>query len=234
VPSSSGSFATFTGHCQTNLSGPAKGAGLKSVAPEDGGNGSQRRRGTIDEEGKTLNLAELCRSAHRAVLELALSCPDITVLVKTKGRARDRSALSELFGVCDEAELPGNMRVVHGGSPMSLIEQAAVVGDLHSTLLLEALAAGRPVVVPWFAEVLDPVIGRYVFDLGPAVTRASSPDAFIGRLEELALARTPVPKTLPPESLKVLRERLGNDDGRAGGRAADAIRRVIETSHEPS
>jgi len=226
IPTPTVLFASFP----TDVSMPV----LTPGAPEEGGNGSQQRLGTIDEEGKTFDLAELCQSAHRAVLELAVRCPDIKVLVKTKGRARDRKALAELFGIRDEAELPGNMRVVHGGSPMSLIVQAAVVGGLHSTLLLEALAAGRPVVVPWFAEVLDPVIGRYVFDLGPAVTRASSPKEFTERLKELALARTPVPDVLPPATVKVLREWLGNEDGRAGERAADAIRRVIETSHQPS
>jgi hypothetical protein len=200
---------------------------LKEMPTERG-----HRRGrhivAIEEEAQHFDLAELCYSAHRAVLELAATCPDITVLVKTKGRARDRAALPKLFCVGDERDLPRNMRVVHGGSPLSLIVEAAVVGGLHSTLLLEALAAGRPVVVPWYGEVLDPVISRYVFDLGPAVIRTSSGKQFTERLKELAMARTSVPKALPSETLQVLREWLGNDDGRAGERAAAAILSVIK------
>jgi hypothetical protein len=194
-------------------------------------NGRERLIESIEE--MRLNLDGLCHSAHRAVFDLAVTCPDITVLVKTKGRARDRQALAELFGVCDERELPDNMRVVHGGSPLPLLIQAAVVGGFHSTLLLEALAAGRPVVVPWFGEVLHPAVGQYVFDLGPAVVRAGSPEDFTERLKEFALARTAVPETLPPATLSVLRDWLGNEDGRAGERAAAAILRVIEANHSP-
>jgi hypothetical protein len=46
--------------------------------------------------------------------------------------------------------------------------------------------------------------------------------------KKLAMARTPVPESLPPATLRLLREWLANDDGRAGERAAAAILRVIE------
>jgi hypothetical protein len=190
--------------------------------------GRQQRITAVDAEAKHFDLAELCRGAHRAVYKLAVARPDINVVVKTKGRARDHENLAALFGIFDEGDVPPNMQIVHGGSPLSLIERAATVGGFHSTILLEALAAGRPVVVPWFAEVLDPVIRRYVFDLGDAVVRASSPAEFAACLEEFALERTPVPARLPPKTLKILREWLGNEDGEAGARAARAILRTIE------
>jgi hypothetical protein len=200
---------------------------LKDYQTNSSGPGERRRIVAIEGHHQHVDLEKLCHGAHRAVLGLAASCPDITVFVKTKGRIRDREAILELLGLRDERELPRNMRLIHGGSPLPLLTQSAVVGGFHSTLLLEALAAGRPVVVPWFAEVLDPVIGRYVFDLGPAVTRASTSEEFATRLKELALARSAVPEVLPPQTSKVLREWLGNDDGRAGHRAATAILREI-------
>ena len=183
----------------------------------------------LDERPAGSNLDSLCRSAHRAMVDLARAAPDITVLVKSKGRDRDRAILNELLGVADESELPRNLRVFMAGSPLPLLFQASVVCGLHSTLLLEALAAGRPVVVPWFDEVLDPAISRYVFDLGEAVTRVGSPEALIDKVRELALARTPVPAELPPETRHVLREWVGNEDGQAGERTAAAILRVLET-----
>ena len=148
--------------------------------------------------------------------------------MKTKGRARDRSILMSYLGIRDETELPSNLRVVHGDLPLPLLFEAAVVTGLHSTLLMEGLAAGRPVVVPWYGEVLDPNIARYVFDLGPAVIRATSPGALTDTLKRLARARTAVPAELSFETVKILREWLGNEDGRAGERAAAAIRRVID------
>jgi hypothetical protein len=199
------------------------------VLRPSGRRGEEKRQYVlVDERPEGLNLAKLCRSAHRSMVELAKNCPDITVLIKSKGRERDRDILNELLGVRHMGEVPRNLRVIMGGSPLPLLFQASVVCGLHSTLLLEALAAGRPVVVPWFDEVLDPAISRFVFDLGSAVTRAASPDEFKGKVRELALARRSVPETLPPETRRVLREWVGNEDGRAGERAAAAIRRVLE------
>ena len=119
------------------------------------------------------------------------------MIVKTKGRARDRETVKNALGTRDERDLPRNMQVVHGGSPLPLIAKAAVVGGFHSTVLMEALAAGRPVVVPWFEEALDSIVQRYVFDLGNAVIRATSPGEFADRLKQLALERTPVPQVSP-------------------------------------
>ena len=197
------------------------------VVKRGGKNESEQREIAIAKEAGHCNLAELCRDAHRAVLMLAESCPDIAVIVKTKGRARDRERVAKLFSLDDKIDLPPNLQLVHGGSPLSLVGKAAAVGGLHSTLLLEALAAGRPVVVPWFAEVLDPIIQRYVFDLGEVVIRTSSPEEFADRLKELALRRVPVPQALSHPVRKLLREWLGNDDGKAGMRCARAISRAM-------
>ncbi len=199
------------------------------LRPNAGSTKGNRQYVLVDERPQGSNLGGLCRSTHRAMVELARANPDITVLVKSKGRDRDREILNDLLGVTREDELPRNLHVIMGGSPLPLLFQASVVCGLHSTLLVEALAAGRPVVVPWFDEVLDPAISRYVFDLGGAVSRAGSHDELKEKVRELALARTPVPAKLPPETLHVLREWVGNDDGQAGQRAAAAILRVLES-----
>jgi hypothetical protein len=186
----------------------------------------------LDERPDGRNLNALCRSAHRTMVELARTCPDITIMVKSKGRGRDRKILNELLGVEHESGLPQNMEVILGGSPLPLLFRASVVCGLHSTMLVEALAAGRPVVVPWYAEVLDPEISRFIFDLGALVVRASSPSAFLDTVRTLALARTPVPKALSLETLTLLREWVGNDDGRAGERTAAAMLRILETRQQ--
>jgi hypothetical protein len=194
-----------------------------------GSQGGERWTVLLDERNNESGLENLCRSAHRAVLDLASACPDIAVVVKTKGRARDRALLDRL-GFGEEANLPSNLRIVHGGSPLSFLFEASVVCGLHSTLLIEGLAAGRPVVVPWFGEVLDPEISRYIVDLRPAAAEAASAEEFTEKLTMLARARMPVPDTLPSATIKILHEWLGNEDGRAGDRAAAAISRVIETN----
>jgi hypothetical protein len=188
----------------------------------------------LDERPDGRNLETLCRSAHRTMVELARTCPEITVLIKSKGRERDRKILNELLGITHERELPRNVRVILGGSPLPLLFQASVVCGLHSTLLVEALAAGRPVVVPWYAEAAQPEISRFVFDLGNLAVRTRSPVALLDKVRELALASTPVPETLSTEVSALLREWVGNDDGQAGARTAAAMVRVLESNATPT
>lgn len=183
-----------------------------------------------DGQVRTKNLATLCKSAHLAIMRLAVENPGIRVLIKTKGRTRDKVSLPGLLGLKHESELPVNVRVVHGGPPLPLIAEASVVCGLQSTLLLEALAAGRPVIVPWYAEALDPQVRRYLFDLGSAVTTASTAEEFVSLLRIRALAPARVSAELPLGAAKFLREWLGNDDGKAGKRAASAILRTIDHS----
>ena len=206
---------------------------LRKGTLRDGPQGLQRYMEVMTEGDERLLVTELCRATHRALVELAASCPDIEVVVKTKGRARDRDDVPGWLGVNSEQDLPTNMRIVHGGSPLPLIFEAAVVCGFHSTLLLEALAAGRPVIVPWFAETLNPEVRRHVLDLGPAAPRASSPAELIERLKGLALERTPVPLKLPAETSKILRDWVGNEDGRASERAGAAILRIIDANNLP-
>jgi hypothetical protein len=219
VPDSTVLFASFL----PEVGMPVLGKGTiaaTGLATANAGNG----------RSQTLNLATLCTSAHRAIMRLAVENPGIKILIKTKGRDRDHIALPRLMGVTHEREFPANVSVVHGGSPLPLIAQASVVCGLHSTLLLEALAAGRPVIIPWYAEALDEEIRRYLFDLGDAVSTASSADDFVQQLRRAALAKAPIPATLPLQTASFLREWLGNEDGKAAKRAAAAILRTIESS----
>jgi hypothetical protein len=208
-------FASFLPH-----------VGLPILPRKAHGDRKERYFEVLEEGADNLSVAELCLQTHRAIVGLAQANPEIRIWVKTKGHLRDMEVLHRLLGVTKPAELPPNMTIVHGGSPMDLLQRAAVVCGLHTTVLLEALAVGRPVVVPWFAEALDPSVSRYLFDLSPTVERASSPQDLFERLRSLALQRTPVPASLSTESRTVLRNWLGNDDGSAGERAAASIRQA--------
>lgn len=173
-------------------------------------------------------LTELCRSVHQAVVDLAASCPDIPVILKTKGRSADRSQVLAQLGVAHERDLPSNLRIVHGGSPVPLLCNAAVTCAFNTTIILEALAAGCTVVIPWYAEVLDESVAKYVFDVGPAVERVHSQRDLVARLKDLARERRAVPATLDAPTGELLYNWLGNDDGQAGARAARVIRRELD------
>jgi capsular polysaccharide biosynthesis protein len=170
-----------------------------------------------------ISLLRLSQGTCHALLRLARDNPDIEVVVKSKGRARDLKETAALFGLARQAEFPPNMRVVHGGDILQLIAQASVVCGFNSTAMLEAVAAGKPVVTPWFAEAQSPEVWPYLIDLRGIAVAASSPDSLAGTLASLAREPKPVPGELNAESSKTLALWTGNDDGGAAARTCEAI-----------
>jgi hypothetical protein len=113
--------------------------------------------------------------------------------------------------------------VVHGGDVLELIAEASVVCGFNSTALLEAVAAGKPVVTPWFAEAQSPEVQPYLVDLRSIGVAALSPESLCDELVKLARHPVPVAAELSPESRELLAVWTGNDDGHAAARTRDAI-----------
>jgi hypothetical protein len=193
--------------------------------------GSNRKARYVEETEDVptgLHVTELCTSVHRTMLRLAEDYPEISVVIKTKGRDRDRQGLMELLGISHPGELPANMMVVHEGSPFDLICKAAVVCGFNSTALLESLAAGKPVVVPSYAESNDPALIPFILDLGNAVTKATSSEMLMEILKRFAQAGEPLRFDLTNPVRETLRYWLGNDDGSAGKRAAAVFNSAMQ------
>ncbi len=170
-----------------------------------------------------ISLSGLADGTCAALLRLARDNPDISVVVKSKGRPRDIAEIAALFGVKSESELPHNMTMVHGGDILLLIAEASVVCGFNSTTLLEAVAAGKPVVMPWFAEVEAPEVWPYLIDLRSIAVTALSAAALREELVKLAREPKTVPAELDAESRQTLALWTGNDDGSAAARTREAI-----------
>jgi hypothetical protein len=168
----------------------------------------------------------LVEETQRAIHRLAAEHPDIRVIIKLKGVAADRE-MTSLQASAGLDRVPENIEIVHGGSPQEWLADCDVVCGFNSTALLEALAAGRPVVVPRFAEAAEPEMQPFVVDLGDAVDYADDPLALGHRLAELARSRVPPLAELPDASREVLETWLFNADGRAGERVRSAVRAEI-------
>jgi hypothetical protein len=122
--------------------------------------------------------------------------------------------------------LPSNLEIVSGGDPFHLIAASRVVVGFNTTGLLEAIAAGKPVIVPRFIEAGEPERQDLIIDLGEAVSYASSAN----HLVELILVeakRRKLAAELPEPAAKVLRYWVGNDDGQAGRRTLQAIEQAL-------
>lgn len=183
-----------------------------------------------DRDDGDMSLAQLSEGTCRALLQAARDNPDIEVVVKSKGRARDRKDTAALFGLAGEAEFPPNMRVVHGGDILQLIAQASVVCGFNSTALLEAAAAGKPVVMPWFAEAEAPEVWPYLIDLRGIGVAAQSPEDLAATLARLARNPQPVPGELDSATKQMLALWTGNEDGAAAARTREAI--LKELAHD--
>jgi hypothetical protein len=180
-----------------------------------------------------ISLASLTDQTCKTLLRIAQEHPDIEIVVKSKGRRRDYSETAPLFGFELEAQLPPNMRVVHGGDVMNLIAEASVVCGFNSTALLEAVAAGKPVVMPWFAEAELEEALPYLIDLREVSAPARSPEQLHAELVRLARRPPPIAESLSEDAARTLAGWTGNDDGGAARRTRDAILQVLARGSSP-
>lgn len=201
--------------------------GLPSIARR-AGSGIEGSYEKIDPKTDSLNWGKLVQKSHSAVIQLAEDNPDLKVVIKAKGRTVESSALFEVIG--DSTDIPSNVDIVVGGEPFDLITQSNVVCGFNTTGLLEALAAGKPVVVPWFEEALDKDMHPYIVDLKKAVEYAGSPEEMIRLLRFHGLKPVVPVADLTESTIQTLDKWVGNSDGLAGKRVREAL--LKEISHE--
>jgi hypothetical protein len=177
------------------------------------------------EQWSELSWDQLCAGACRGIAAFASSRPDVQVIVKTKGQTTQAQETTELLRGGED--LPANIQVIRGGDPFELITESSVVVGFNTTGLIEAVAAGKPVVVPWFGEVHDETMRDLILDLADAVDYAHSPGELVERIVAQLAPGATVPAELQASSTKMLRRLVGNDDGGAGARVLQAVRGEI-------
>ena len=178
------------------------------------------------EDAQTPCLDAIWESVHLAMYELAEKRPEVQVTIKTKGDKKDIAWIADLAQRRNLNLSLLNFRVIHGGEIRNLLIGAKVVCGVHSTALLEALAANKPVVVPEYEELADRANERHLVDFGGTVTRADSKASLMALLNA-ELDAPPQSAELPEETRALLKFWLGNDDGHASERAAREITGLI-------
>jgi hypothetical protein len=173
-----------------------------------------------------LSWTELCEGTHRAVVDLARRRPDIRVVVKTKGVERQRKDVDRMLRASSNP-LPSNLTVINGGDAFQMLTESKVVIGFNTTAQLEAIAAGKPVIVPWFSEALAPKTRDFVIDLGKAVEYAHSPEELVEMACRLVDTSNGLPREIDINASQALIRWTGNDDGAAGRRVLEAIRNEI-------
>jgi hypothetical protein len=166
---------------------------------------------------------ELCAGSYRAIARLAREHPEIRVIVRPRGyEIPECRALLARVG-----DVPENIEVIADGNVEPLIEASWVIVGHNTTVVLEAYAAGKPVVVPRFAEALDPRYSGYIVDIGREAEYASSVDDMVARLARRCTEPVMAPRELSDAAKSALAQWTGNPDGRASERVHSALLQEI-------
>ncbi|MDP2641543.1 MAG: hypothetical protein Q8P39_03420 [Candidatus Yanofskybacteria bacterium] len=166
---------------------------------------------------------ELARTTHLALLELAKKRPDINIVVKVKVGDENEDFVDAVL----PANLPKNMKVMKRGLGEKLIPRASVVVGFNSTAILSSIAAGKPVVMPKFAEASFPGAQYCMFDYGEAASVAHSPEELIWLIEQAVDNPQKPHSELSSGAKQALERYVGNPDGKAGERMAAFILRNL-------
>lgn len=161
----------------------------------------------------------LCDGTYRAIVRLAEDNPEFDVVVRP--RLHELTEVETLLAVAGPR--PENLRVVPDGAVMPLVEASWVVCGHNTTVLLEGLAIGKPVVVPHFGEALDRRYEGYNVELGDAVEHANSAEDLTKRLKRYCKSPAPIEAALQPAATEALAKWTGNADGKASERVRRAI-----------
>jgi hypothetical protein len=157
---------------------------------------------------------DLARESHRAIIELACERPDLSFVIKIKVGRAYLNYIKSLF----DFELPDNLEIVQGGEAENFILESAVITGFNSTTLFEGIAAGKPVIVPRFAEAAHEETACGILELGEAVQWAESKTIYKELLAKAADQDPDNTIQLSPHAVEVLEKYVGNGDGLAGQR----------------
>lgn len=154
----------------------------------------------------------------QAAVMFAQRNPGVDVILRPRGHeAEPIDKMLTALGYARENR-PANLVMNHEGNAQDAVKQAWVVVGHNTTVLLEALAAGKPVLEPHFAEARQEAFQGYLIDLKGATARLESPDALVAAMESATRQAPTVALELSAQARYALEYWTGNGDGRAARR----------------
>jgi hypothetical protein len=162
--------------------------------------------------------SELCTGFYQAAVIFARRNPGVEVIIRPRGYE-----ISETAALIPGGGLPANLRLDPIGDVVDVIKDAWAICGHNTTVLFEALAAGKPVIMPSFGEALNMRYHGYIVDMAGAVELAETSDELVVRLERICAAPPPISEKLSAAAEKALWVWTGNGDGKSAARAYSAI-----------
>lgn len=157
---------------------------------------------------------------------VAASDPSLQVVVKSKSEPAKYPEIRPLLEALERDSTP-NLHVVSQGEGQAHLLNSTVVVGLNSTILLEAIAAGIPAVIPRLEEAEMHDAEPHILSLRSTVTTCRSQDELVVRVIELAQNPPNRQQVLSEDQIAVLDKFAGNSDGKSGQR----LQRLLRAHH---
>ena len=162
------------------------------------------------------------KQVNEAFINLAFKNPSLKFVFKPKPGHEDVQMESL------EGRLPPNLEISFVPNSHELLERASVVIGFNSTIVLEAVAAGIPTIVPYIFDKKQKSLTDYLHEVKNGVQIASN----IQEFEELVIKNfhQPFRNDLSEEQVLILENLLGNSDGDASTRLKFTLDEIFSPS----
>lgn len=173
-------------------------------------------RGALASDGSVGDWSEMSAKVNAGVMDLATTNPDIQFICKGKTGFADHQ-LTQLKDAVGGGSLPHNVKLIAGGIGHKLLEKASVVIGFNTTAVLEAMAAGVPVIVPNIFSEQEKQIAGYAHEVNEGALVPTTTEQLTSMVLDVLEAGHRY-KELTQGQKNVLDSLLGNSDGKAGAR----------------
>lgn len=218
---------------RSNMSEPTKQTVLFFLIEKKAGLGRVRdpqsdnwmRRGAAGTDGYFDGWTEMSNKVNRAVLRLASENPEILFICKGKTGFGQEQIQALAKSVSDSA-LPGNVALITDGVGHHLLRKAAVVIGFNTTAVLEAMAAGVPVIVPNIFSPQEKENAGFSHDVNDGALVPTSETELRSMVLDAVEAKLKFPE-LTLGQKHALDRMMGNSDGKSGQRLRNLLDRAV-------
>jgi len=165
-----------------------------------------------------VNWTKLYYQTLKYLLDYAKNNSDIHLILKGKTGVHSKNQFSSKY-------LPENCSFIDGGTGEKLLENAKVVIAFNSTIVLEAIASNRNLIIPNFNNENEKK-KKFLYKINIKKCFANSKKQFNKKIN-LYLSSKYRNKKLSPSEKGVLNYYLGNTDGNSGKKMRNFLYKII-------
>ncbi len=178
------------------------------------------------EQFKKPNLSNLWWDLHTLFFEMAIDFPNIQFNIKTKGNFNDIFWMKELLKKNRKFQNISNIKIIHGGPIKEIIKKSYMICGIHSTALLEAIAANKKILILKNSETHK--YSEHLIDFGNTVSYSRNKVDIRNKIYAFIKNKKISINKCSNDKKKLLKHWLGNSDGNASKRARKEILKILK------